>query len=199
MPRIQAATLAEHREAQRRALLDAARAILTEDPARPPTLTEVAARAGLARPSIYQYFSSRDQLLAELLADTFPQWARRVAERMAAASGPADQVLEYVRANLELVASGEHALARVLTTIIDDDIAAYSRELHDELRTPLIGALETAGAADPAATAGLIDGIVHAASRMLESGQDADRTVTAATELVAPYLSALSPSAAGRR
>ncbi|MGV9665963.1 TetR/AcrR family transcriptional regulator [Nocardia niigatensis] len=199
MPRIQAATLAEHREAQRRALLDAARAILIGDPARPPTLTEVAARAGLARSSVYQYFSSRDQLLAELLADTFPQWARRVSERMAAASGPAEQVLEYVRVNLELVASGEHALARVLSTVIDDDIAAYSHELHEELRTPLIAALGTVGAPDPAATAGLIDGIVYAASRMLESGQDVDRTVTAATELVAPYLSALLPSEAARR
>ncbi|MTE17280.1 TetR/AcrR family transcriptional regulator [Nocardia aurantiaca] len=199
MPRIQAATLAEHREAQRRALLDAARAILVADPARPPTLTEVAARAGLARPSIYQYFSSRDQLLAELLADTFPQWARRVSERMAAASDPVEQVLEYVRTNLELVASGEHAMARVLTTIIDDDIAAYSRELHDELHTPLIDALETAGAPDPVATAGLIDGIVYAASRMLESGQNADRTVAAATELVGPYLAALSPGADGSR
>ncbi|MEV6215613.1 helix-turn-helix domain-containing protein [Nocardia sp. NPDC051833] len=191
MPRIQAATLAEHRELQRRALLDAARAILMADPSRPPTLTEVAARAGLARPSVYQYFASRDQLLAELLADTFPQWAHRVSAAMAAAPDPAAAVLAYVRANLDLVAGGEHALARVLAAIIDDDIAAYSRELHEGLRAPLITALRALGTDDPATVAALIDGIVHAASRLLESGADLERTATAATELVGPYLSAL--------
>src|SRR5690606_19635538 len=55
MPRITAPTVAEHRKAQQRALLDAAREILAET-GRPPTFTALAERAGMARPSVYEYF-----------------------------------------------------------------------------------------------------------------------------------------------
>lgn len=71
MPRIQAPTVAEHRAAQHRALVDAARQILAET-GRPPTLARVAARAGLARPSLYQYFRSAEDLLNAVVEDVFP-------------------------------------------------------------------------------------------------------------------------------
>lgn len=77
MPRIQAATVAEHRAARLRALLDAGRAVVTET-GRPPTLGAVAGRAGMARPSVYEYFSSSDDLLAALAEDITPRWTARV-------------------------------------------------------------------------------------------------------------------------
>ena len=84
MPKIQAATVVEHHAAQRAALLDAARALLSEGPTtEAPSLADVAARAGLARSSAYSYFSSREDLLNALAADTFPRWTRYVRDRMA--------------------------------------------------------------------------------------------------------------------
>ncbi|WP_406673984.1 helix-turn-helix domain-containing protein [Nonomuraea sp. N2-4H] len=84
MPRIQAPTVAEHRAAQRRALLDAAREILAET-GRPPTLARVAERAGLARSSLYQYFRSSGDLLNAVVEDVFPAgrrgWQRRWTPR----------------------------------------------------------------------------------------------------------------------
>ncbi len=113
MPRIQAPTVAEHRAAQHRALLDAARQILAET-GRPPTLARVAARAGLARPSLYQYFRSAEDLLNAVVQDVFPRWSARVTAAMDAATTPADRVLAYVLTNFELITEGEHALATVL-------------------------------------------------------------------------------------
>ena len=52
MPKISAATVVEHRAAQRRALLDAARDLIAEAPDRVPSLADVAVRAGLARSSV---------------------------------------------------------------------------------------------------------------------------------------------------
>lgn len=196
MPKIQAATVAEHRQAQRRSLLDATRAMLHENPHRAPVFAEVASRAGLARSSVYQYFGSRDELLSAVLADAFPRWSQQVCERMASVSSPAGRVLSYVRVNLELFASGEHSLARVLMTLIGDDIAAYSCALHDELRTPLVAALRAGGAEDPDTTADLIDAVVHAAARKLERGDDLSRTTTRATELLNPYLAELAARSA---
>ncbi|HLU31431.1 MAG TPA: helix-turn-helix domain-containing protein, partial [Acidimicrobiia bacterium] len=62
MPRIKAETLAEHRELQRRAVLEAARDLLAET-GKAPSLAEVGERAGLARSSMYHYARSRDDLL----------------------------------------------------------------------------------------------------------------------------------------
>ena len=57
MPRIDAATVAEHRAARERDLLEAARRLLRSEPDRVPTLREVGDQAGLSRSGVYQYFS----------------------------------------------------------------------------------------------------------------------------------------------
>ncbi|OXR44053.1 HTH-type transcriptional regulator BetI [Nocardia cerradoensis] len=189
MPRIQAATVTEHRQAQRRALLDAARAILSEQTGAAPTLAEVAARAGLARPSVYQYFGSRDELFEAVLADALPRWSERIAERMAAAGDPGGKVLAYAMANLELVDEGEHAVVQGLSThVAADALAAQGRAIHDELRTPLIGALTELGAPDPATTAELINAVVHTASRLVENHTPVDTVAASVRELLDPYL-----------
>ncbi|MEE3921402.1 TetR family transcriptional regulator [Micromonospora sp. BRA006-A] len=108
MPKIQASTVAEHRAAQRAALLDAARALLSEHPEQIPSLADVARHAGLARSSAYSYFKSRTDMFDVLVADTFP------GGRPSSRSGwprPARRarIPAYVEANLQLVARGDHA------------------------------------------------------------------------------------------
>ncbi|MDG3015164.1 TetR/AcrR family transcriptional regulator [Speluncibacter jeojiensis] len=189
MPKIQAATVAEHRATQRRTLLDAARALLAEKPADPPTLAEVAARAGLARPSVYQYFASREDLFSVVLEEAFPRWSARVSTEMERAGGPGEKVLAYARANLELVAEGEHTLARSLAAFAaGGEFADRSRVLHQQLGTPLTQALTDLGAADPAVTAQLINAVVNAGSQLIESGATLDSTAARVRELLTPYL-----------
>lgn len=189
MPRIQAATVAEHRQAQRRALLDAARAILAETPGAAPSLAEVAARAGLSRPSVYQYFGSRNDLLDAIMADALPRWSARITDGLAATTDPGAQVLAYARINLELVAEGEHAVVQGLSTLVSaDTLAEQGRAIHAELRTPLLRALTDFGAPDPDTTAELINAVVHTASRMIENGAAFDTTWARVRDLLAPYL-----------
>ncbi|GAB2953120.1 TetR/AcrR family transcriptional regulator [Micromonospora polyrhachis] len=189
MPRISAPTVAQHRAAQRRALLDAARAVLAENGDQPPALATVAARAGLARSSVYQYFRSRQDLLGALIEDVFPRWSSRVTEAMGALTDPGDRVLAYVDTNLVLVAEGEHAIARALAaTAPGEELDHNSRVMHEQLLTPLVGALTDQGATDPASTAEMINAVVYAASRMIESGADEAAMRDRARELLAPYL-----------
>lgn len=194
MPKIQAPTVAEHRAAQRAALLDAARALLSEDAERAPGLADVARRAGLARSSVYAYFKSRDDLLDALIVDTFPRWSAFVEVQMGKARTPGDRVLAYVYANLRLVARGDHALARALAaTGRTDTLANSSRLLHDELQTPLRAALTDHGASDPDRTAELVQSIVYALTRMIEDGLAERAARRLAHELLAPYLEAPTP------
>ncbi|MFF4242404.1 TetR/AcrR family transcriptional regulator [Actinomadura geliboluensis] len=194
MPKIQAPTVAEHRAAQRAALLDAARSLLSEEAERAPSMAAVARRAGLARSSVYAYFTSRDDLLDALIVDTFPRWSAYVRARMEKAGTPGDRVLAYVHANLRLVARGDHALARALAaTGRTDALANSSRLLHDELQTPLRTALADHGAGDPDRTAELVQSIVYTLSRMIEDGLTERAARRLADELLAPYLNSATP------
>ncbi|WP_431886291.1 hypothetical protein [Micromonospora wenchangensis] len=56
----------------------------------------VAARTGLARPSTYQYFRSRTDLLDAVIVDLLLRWSTYVTQRMRRASTPGDRVLAYV-------------------------------------------------------------------------------------------------------
>ncbi len=191
MPRIQAATVAEHRSLQRRALLDAARDILASGAPEAPSLSAVAQRAGLARPSVYQYFRSREDLLEAVIADMFPRWSAFVGERMDGAPAAAEQVLAYADANLELVAQGEHAVMRGLAMAAPGAaLAESSRQLHEQLRVPLVEALTRAGAAEPQHVAELIQAVVRAGSQMIENGVPPDGVRDLVKQMLEPYLHA---------
>ncbi|GAB2874979.1 TetR/AcrR family transcriptional regulator [Nocardioides pacificus] len=172
MPRISAPTVAEHRQRQRRALLDGARAILGETGA-PPTLAAVAQRAGLARSSAYHYFASSEDLLAAVVGDVFPDWASQVRDRVAAASTPGARIWAYVHANLELFASSEQAVASALSKVVDPAVLKEPMEaFHAELQGPLLEALVEHGEARPQLMAQSIDTLLLQVARALEQGPD---------------------------
>lgn len=182
MPRINAETLAEHRAQQRRAILDAARELLADDAAGAPSLSEVGRRTGLARTSLYQYFSSREDLLDAVIADVFPLWSRRIHAAMAAVETPGDKVLAYARSNLELVAEGENAVVRGLVTHARDRVASAGQEMHEQVAEPLLAAL--GGSAE---LAEFVQSIVYTASRMIEEGRALDEVSQHVERLLGPF------------
>ncbi|MEU8017531.1 helix-turn-helix domain-containing protein [Micromonospora parva] len=189
MPKIQAATVAEHRASQRAALLDAARTLLSEHPEQIPGLAEVAQHAGLARSSVYSYFKSRADMFDALVTDTFPRWSAYVEKRMEAAGTPGQKIQAYVDSNLQLVARGDHALARALASAGSSEaLASSSRLMHDRLEAPLRAALTDHGSSDPVRVAELVQSIVYALSRMIEGGLALDKATSLARELLSPYL-----------
>ena len=114
MPQIDAPTVAEHRAQQRESLLDAAEAILLEAGHGALTFRALGERTGLARNSIYRYFSSRDDLIAALCERDMPRWLEELETAMAAADGPDARVAAFVSTQLRLVAHGSHRMAQLL-------------------------------------------------------------------------------------
>ncbi|HWM37744.1 MAG TPA: helix-turn-helix domain-containing protein, partial [Streptomyces sp.] len=95
--------MAEHRTMQRAALLDAARALLSEGGTEALTFPALAQRTGLARSSVYEYFRSRAAVVEELCTVDFPVWAAEVEAAMAETESPEEKVEAYVRQQLALV------------------------------------------------------------------------------------------------
>ena len=74
----------EQRELRRRAILDAAAAMLTEMPVAEVTLNELSRRAGLAKSNVLRYFESREAILLELLDRAAKLWLSELPEQLAA-------------------------------------------------------------------------------------------------------------------
>ncbi|HWK93646.1 MAG TPA: TetR/AcrR family transcriptional regulator [Luteimicrobium sp.] len=189
MPRITAPTVPEHRAAQRRAVLEAARALLVDDPGTEPTFGAIAERAGLARSSVYHYFGSRDELFLAVALDELPRWQRSVGDAMAAAPDAPARVLAYAAANIDLVASGDHAVVDALAAFsprafTDPQVAA----MHRALAEPLVEALGECGLDDAPLLAELVDAVVHRASRAVTRGHDVDHVQERVRALLRPAL-----------
>ncbi|MFD5727855.1 TetR/AcrR family transcriptional regulator [Streptomyces sp. NBC_00523] len=173
MPRISAATVAEHHARQRLALVRAARELLEGGDAEAVTFAAVARATGLARNSVYKYFPGRPELLAAVVEDAMPRWTDAIRTGMAAARTPRERITAYVSAQLELVRTGEHRIAQALAGVRDAKLVRESAgRAHAELLTPLIDALTELGEDDPRRTAVLLQGIVNAATTAIEAGDD---------------------------
>lgn len=194
-PRITAPTVSEHRQQQRRRILDAAHELLTESPT-PPVLAAVAARAGVSRPTLYLYFDSREGLLRALVEDIFPRWTKRITAAMDAASSPAARVRAYAIANLELVAEGAHAVGGALAALAPgEQLSAEARRMHERIGAPLIDTVRDLGIAAPDRVAELITGLVHSATRMLERGEPLDAVIAHLDAILGPFVARFADTA----
>lgn len=190
MPKINAATVAEHREQQVRKILDAAHDLLQESPT-PPTIGAIAARAGLSRPALYVYFESREELFFALVEDIFPRWTEHITRSMADVDHPADRVRAFAVANLELVDEGAHAVSGALRTLTpSEQLSAHAREMHAQIQAPLVDAVRELGVEPPEPVAELINTLVHGATQMLERGQRYEAVLAGLDELLLPFVDA---------
>ena len=171
MPKISAPTVAEHRVRQRDALLHAATELLVDGGVSAVTPAAVGAAAGLARPSVYQYFSSGADILAAVIEDAFPKANEALRVALESADGPAEQLDTYVRVSLRLAHEGAHRPAAALAAAqLPDECMARLRELHHQQAAPFQRALQELGAPELQLTAQLLGGVLEAAMGAIESG-----------------------------
>lgn len=171
MPKISAPTVAEHRVAQRQALLAAAETLIVESGVSAVTPRSVGERAGLARSSFYEYFPSRDDLLAAVATRAFDAWADEVRAAVDAAPAGRARLHAYVEATMRMTADGKHDLATGLQQV---ELSPTSYDaimaMHDALTTPLHDLLAELGVAEPARHAALVQGLINAGMQLVGHG-----------------------------
>lgn len=191
MPKISAATVPEHRAAQRAALLTATEQLLSEVGIAGVTPKSVAERAGLARSSYYEYFGSRDDVLTAVALAAFERWLAEIEAALAAAPD-ADRLRTYVVATMRMTADGKHDLA---TTLQQADLAPSRFDdimaLHASLLTPVVSLLRELDVPDVESHAALVQGLLDSGVRLVTHGVDPD----AAAAMITRVLSKGLPSA----
>jgi AcrR family transcriptional regulator len=185
MPKISAPTVAEHRSRQREALLRAATDILVTQGIGAVTPAAVGAAAGLARPSVYQYFSSGGAIIAAVIEDVFPRANQILADSLTAAVTPHERLDTYIRETLRLAAEGYHRPASALAgATLPPECLARLSDLHREQAAPFIQVLSDLGVPDLRVTGPLLAGIIEVGMTMVESGQSLATVTERTTTLI---------------
>jgi AcrR family transcriptional regulator len=201
MPKIEAGSVREHRAQRLNRLVDAAEAIVAEEGIEALTASAVAARAGIARNSIYRYFDSIDDLLELIVTREFPVWIDAVAGAVDAEPDPSARAVAYVRANLEQAARGTHGWRASLSRgSLSSSARERVRELHTSLHAILGRVIEELGVEKPELTVAVIQAVVDACIRRIDDEDDLAEVLPFASQATERLLTPGSgrPPAAGR-
>ena len=180
-PKIQAATIVEQRAMRQRQLIDAALAIALESGAANITVAAVAQRAGLARSSIYEYFSSSADLIADLVIEELALYQKRLSQAVIGTQDPYQHIELWIAEALQYVVDGRHMLIKSLNAAT---IPEFRRDEisqgHRNLMTTISAPLQEIGLTDIRGAMSYLQNTIEAASVRIESGNDAELEIRSA-------------------
>lgn len=182
VPRIQTDTLAQHRDWRRNQLIEAAAAIALESGGESITVAAVAQRAGLSRTSVYEYFASSSDLVADLVIDELNEFAQTLENALNGIEDSYLAIQTWISTSLEFVADGRHLLAKALSAAdLPRERSAAIGAAHRNLLSPLTRNLQEIGISDISQALALLQAATDAATKRIESGNDAEREIAMTT------------------
>lgn len=170
MPRIDAPTVAAHHAMRHDAIVAAARETLVAEGVSAVTPAAVAAQAGLARTSVYQYYPSTGALVAAAVEAIFAEANTVLSGVVGRVGDPRERIHRYIAAALELAARNHGPFHPLSIVDLPPMCRARVRELHEELLAPLHAAVEDLGVGDPEIVVGLAFGAISAAAQLVDHG-----------------------------
>ena len=182
MPRIETETLAQHRDWRRNQLIEAAAGIALESGGSAVTVAAVAQRAGLSRTSVYEYFGSSADLIADLVLEELNNFAHYLRDAVAETEQPVESIAAWIQSALTYIADGRHLLAKALNaTSLPQERTAAIGAAHRALLAPLVTGLTAMGVKDTQRALLFIQAITDASTKRIEGGHDAEAEIKSAT------------------
>ena len=134
--------MANTRDEQRDQILFSARELVLAHPDSKLTAQEVASRAKIARTSLYEHFTSMNQLMGELLLMELVDFRLMVRRELSEITDPTQMVEKWIDVNLKYFSDGSHAVVRALMPVAmksswREEIRSQHIALYDELRLSL--------------------------------------------------------------
>jgi len=193
VPKIQAPSIAAHRELRRQQLIGAAMELALEGGAEAITVSAVAQKAGLSRSSIYEYFSSSADLVADLVIEELDYYTARLADAIKDATDPFEKIELWMAEGLRYVEDGRHMLVKILNTVSTPEFRKEEISMgHRKLISPLREALAQTGIKEVASAAAFLQSVTDAASMRIDAGNDAELEIQNAVKFAVAGLRALA-------
>ena len=191
-PRIQEATIREQRQMRQRQLMDAALSLAIEDGVDSVTVSAVAKRAGLARSSIYEYFASSADLIADLVMEEMAHYNKRLLKAVDNVEDPFEYISLWIEEALQYVVDGRHLLVKSLNTATTPNYRkADIAQGHQDLMGTIIKPLSEIGLPDVKLGLAYVQATIDVASVRIESGNDAVQEIKYAQKFAITGLRAL--------
>jgi AcrR family transcriptional regulator len=193
VPKIQASSIVANRELRRQQLIGAALELAMVGGAQAVTVSAVAQKAGLSRSSIYEYFSSSADLIADLVVEELDYYTTRLAEAIKDATDPFEKIELWIAEGLRYVEDGRHMLVKSLNTVSTPEYRKEEIAMgHRRLISPLREALSQTGIREIASAAAFLQSVTDAASTRIDAGNDAELEIQNAVTFALAGLRALT-------
>ena len=175
VPRIQEANIREQRAMRQRQLIDAAMSLALEGGVNAVTVASVAKRAGLSRSSIYEYFSSSADLIADLVLEELENYNNRLQSSVAGIEEPYLYLELWIKEALQYVIDGRHILVKSLNSVNTPNFRKSEIALgHKRLVASMKKPFESLGIKDIGAALSYLQSAVDSAAQRIEAGAPAE-------------------------
>ncbi len=182
MPRIAAANIEEHVRNQEQRILDAARDLIASNGYRDTDMTHIAESMGLARNSLYRYYSNKDHILVAVVKREMAPFIDELIEVQRCIEDPIERVDAWIGLQLEMAAGPCEAMIQMF-----GEIPPQARELREEmtaLHEPPIRVLRSAveeilegSDRDPQLVAVMISSMVRSAIGIAIQAENSDACI----------------------
>jgi AcrR family transcriptional regulator len=191
-PRIQEATIAEQRKMRQRQLMDAALSLAIEGGIDSVTVSAVAKKAGLSRSSIYEYFSSSADLIADLIMEEMAYYNQRLLKAVNEVEDPYKYIELWIAEALQYVVDGRHLLVKSLNSVSTPNFRKSDiAQGHKQLMATITKPLSNIGLDDLALGLTYLQNTIDAASVRIESGNNSELEILYAQKYAVAGLQAL--------
>ena len=161
------------RDQREHEILSAALAELQDKEATQISMASLASRTGLTRTAIYQYFSSVDDIFAELVINDMADLVNTLDAEVSAFDDPTDRIRAWVHASLEHLSSGEHAIIRRLSEInLANEKRGIVRALHGQFMDSLCSPVKELELENSPSVCAHIAAVVNSAANRVDLGFD---------------------------
>lgn len=192
MPRIETKTLAQHRDWRRQELIAAAISIAMESGGSAVSVSAVAQRAGMSRTSVYEYFASSADLVADLIIEELGSFAKVLESSVGECVDPVGCIESWINGALRYIADGRHLLAKAFnSTSLPQERGTEITAAHRALLAPLAKGLTALGVKDLSQALAYVQATTDTATKRIEAGHDAEIEIKSATAFCISGLSQL--------
>jgi AcrR family transcriptional regulator len=161
-------TIRDHRQAE---ILEAALNEIRVNGVASLTMSRLGQLTGLSRPAIYQYFSSREHVLAELLIDDLADLVNEIDAYIAKFEDPLERVRVWVNSSLKHLANGDHSIIREISeSSLPEESREVVRVLHGQFMMSLISPVRELGINAIDSACHMVYSSVQSAAKRIEAG-----------------------------
>jgi len=168
------------RDERQDAILDATQELIASQGIESVSMNEIARQTGMSRTAIYQYFSSKEDILAELVINEMADLSNAIDKHIANLEDPMEQIRVWIHYSLAHLASADHRIIREISIdSLPEDKRGLLKALHGQFMLALISPVRELGIKDVSSTCHLIYASVAQAAKRIDEGADFSREASA--------------------